>query len=219
MKLKIYTHNSADLILGQRPFEDIYKNLLWICENTPLPIYKKKSNTQRKLDVVQQIMDSYLNLQLKIQGWETSFPFSINSDFIKLDYIKDIDFKNRQYQIHLEVEFGNVASSYRNYFKLQLVNNTVDNYIGIIVLPTESLAKRIDSGVGSYEKTVNEISFAKDLFNFPLVIIGLDDEDTEELKLEQSLLSLKELQNKKLVKHELFVLEYVNKLNEKARNN
>ncbi|MBU8919099.1 hypothetical protein BGM25_23925 [Bacillus sp. FJAT-29953] len=212
MKLKIFGHNSAESMLSQEPFTESYKELLCTCENIPLPVYKNKSNAQGKLDVIQQIMDSYLNIQLKTQGWDSSFPFKINDEYIKLDYIKEFNFNDKSQRIHLEVEFGNVASSYRNYFKLQLVNNMNKDNIGIIILPTENLSKRIDSGVATFEKTVNEISFAKNIFNFPLLVIGLDDLGTKELNLRNTSLTLKELQNKANIKHELFVLDYINSL-------
>ncbi|MFJ5762782.1 BglII/BstYI family type II restriction endonuclease [Neobacillus sp. NPDC093182] len=216
MKLRIYSHNSADNILLQEPFYDCYKELIWVCENTPLSVYKNKSNAQAKLDIVQQIMDSYLNVQFKTLGWDAGYPFRINDEYIKLDYLKEFTSKDNSFGIHLEVEFGNVASSYRNYFKLQLVNNMTKNNIGIIILPTESLSKRIDSGVATFEKTINEISFAKYIFNFPLLIIGLDDNGTEEINLKNTDLSLKELQNKANIKHELFVLDYINSLGQKS---
>lgn len=212
MKLKIFNHNSANDIFLNEPFLEIYNDLIWICEHIPLAVYKNKSKAQSKLDVVQQIMDSYLNVQLKTNCWDSSYPFKIKNEYIKLDYLRELTIMERTYKLHLEVEFGNVASSYRNYFKLQLVNSVIENYIGLIILPTETLSKRIDSGVATYEKTVNEVTFAKEIFNFPLLIIGLDDIGTEEMSLKDSGLSLKELQNKANIRHELFVLDYINSI-------
>mgnify|MGYP005997267275 CR=1 FL=1 len=213
MKLQIYSNNFAENILSQEPFSETYRELLWICENTPLPIYKNKSNAQKKLDVIQQIMDTYLNMQLKFNDWKIDDKFEVgNEEFITIDYQKNISSRVKDFKLHLEVEFGNVASSYRNYFKLQYLHLRKASDIGFLILPTESLARRIDSGVATFEKSVNEIISVRELFNFPLMVIGLDDRDTSEWQLNKSSLTLKELQSKASNKHELAVIEYIQNL-------
>lgn len=214
MKLQIYSHNFAEKLLSQEPFNEAYKELLWICENTPLPIYKNKSSKQKSLDVIQQLMDTYLNMQLKFKDWKIDDRFEVgNKEYISIDYQKIVSSKLRDYKLHLEVEFGNVASSYRNYFKLQFLHLRKASDIGILILPTESLSKRIDSGIATFEKSVNEIISVRELFNFPILIIGLDDKNTEEWRLNDIQVSLKELQSKANSKHELAVLEYIQSLN------
>ncbi|WP_102262599.1 BglII/BstYI family type II restriction endonuclease [Mesobacillus jeotgali] len=209
MDITIYSHNFAQEILSYERFKDVYDELLFVCRNSPLPIYKNKSAAQKKLDVVQQIIDSYLNLQLKTLGWEVDYTYTLNESTVRVDFLKTIHVGIKKYHIHLEVEFGNVASSYRNYYKLQLLNKKGVSDIGIVIVPTESLSKRIDSGVATFEKTVNDVKLAVELFDFPLLIIGLDEGDSNLIDLSSSGLTLKELQNKGNLKHELFVLDYV----------
>ncbi|WP_226037481.1 BglII/BstYI family type II restriction endonuclease [Aquibacillus saliphilus] len=213
MNVKIYSHNFAESILSQEPFKGTYDELLSICKNTPLPIYKNKSNAQKKLDVIQQLMDSYLNLQLKVKGWTSDGHFKINNtEYITIDYKKSVSDRKSEYNLHLEVEFGNVASSYRNYFKVQFLHNKNASDIGILILPTESLAKRIDSGVANFEKAVAEITSASELFSLPVLVIGLDDSNTDELALINSDLTLKQLQSKANTKHELLIIDYIKKI-------
>jgi hypothetical protein len=212
LDVKIYSHNFAKEILSYERFKNNYEELLWVCRNSPLPIYKNKSAAQKKLDVIQQLIDSYLSLQLKTLGWELDYTYKLNESTVRVDFLKAIQADLEKYRIHLEVEFGNVASSYRNYYKLQLLNKKSVSDIGIIIVPTESLSKRIDSGVATFEKTVNDIKLAVELFDFPLLVIGLDEGVSNTIDLSSSGLTLKELQNKGNIKHELFVIDYVKKL-------
>ncbi|MGE7608071.1 BglII/BstYI family type II restriction endonuclease [Peribacillus frigoritolerans] len=210
MKLKIHSHNFAKNILSQEPFKQTYDELMNICKQAPIPIYKNKSANQKKLDVIQQIIDSYLNLRLKFDGWNHDEHFPVNDkEYLTIDYKKIVSTEEQDYNIHLEVEFGNVASTYRNYFKLQFLNYKKSNNIGVLILPTESLSKRIDSGIATYEKTVGELESANGIFNFPILVIGLDYNEEDELPLNTGELTLKEFQSKSNIKHEMFVRDFI----------
>jgi hypothetical protein len=210
MNLQIYSSNFAENILSQEPFKDTYNDLIWICENIPLPVYKNKSTFQKKLDVIQQLMDTYINKQLRYTNWDCDIKYEIGKDeYLSIDYLKTINTTTKDYHLHLEVEFGNVASAYRNYFKMQYLNLRNTSDISFLLLPTESLAKRIDSGIATFEKSVNELIHAKELFDFPIVLIGLDDSHTIEWDMKDSPLSLKEMQSKISSKHEVTIIEYI----------
>ena len=77
----------------------------------------------------------------------------------------------------IEVEFGNVASSYRNYFKFQLSFSYGLTDICILIVPSYDLANRIDSGVSNFEKANREIPQAKLSVTVPIYVIGLFDVD------------------------------------------
>ncbi|WP_078410116.1 BglII/BstYI family type II restriction endonuclease [Priestia abyssalis] len=214
MNLKFYSHKFAEQILNHNDFIETFNEICWVCKNTPIPVFKNKSKMQKRLDVVQQIMDSYLTLQFKTLGWNVNKPISSDGDSIKFDYLKEIHKSEHTYRLQIEVEFGNVASTYRNYFKLQMSNLNQLCDIGIIITPTETLSRRIDSGVASFEKTIKEIQSGKLLFNFPILVIGLDDQHSDEWDVKAVEPDLKVLQNKNKtsIKHELLVLDYINSL-------
>lgn len=212
MNLKFYSHKFAEHILTHKDFIEVFNEICWICKNTPIPVYKNKSKNQKRLDVVQQIMDTYLNKQFKTLGWDVNKSIPIKDDYVKFDYLKEIYKDELRCSLQIEVEFGNVASIYRDYFKLQLSNLNQLCDIGIMIIPTETLSKRIDSGVASFEKTVKEIQSGNLLFNFPLLIVGLDSEGSEEWDIKEIESDLKLLQNKGNIKHELLVLNYINSL-------
>jgi hypothetical protein len=57
--------------------------------------------------------------------------------------------------------------------------------IAILILPCDSLSKRIDSGVASFEKTVREIPSADLSITVPILVVGLDDVETKEINVNE----------------------------------
>ena len=79
---------------------------------------------------------------------------------------------------------GNVASSYRNYFKFQLSFSYGLTDICILIVPSYDLANRIDSGVSNFEKANREIPQAKLSVTVPIYVIGLFDVDDHNNELD-----------------------------------
>lgn len=190
MNLKIFSYRYAAEILEHKYFKEAKDELLNICSKCPLPVYKNKSKSQSKLDVVQQMINTYFKIAFEKAGWEEE-PLvtpkgnddSLRGDFRKT-FTKIIDHGEiKEIILQIEVEMGNIASSYRNYFKFQLsyAHNLAN--VAILILPCDKLSKRIDSGVASYEKTVREIPSAKLSITVPILVIGLDDENTVEIDI------------------------------------
>lgn len=123
MKIKTYSYRYAEEILQHPKYKQAYDELIYVCQNTPLPVYEGKSKKQKGKDVIQQIMNTYFRLMFLNLGWEDeplTTPDS-NEDSLRSDFKKTfINENGEEITIQIEVEFGNVASSYRNYFKFQL---------------------------------------------------------------------------------------------------
>lgn len=179
MFIKTYSYRFAEEILQHENHREAYEELIEICKNCPVPVYKGKSKNQKKLDVVQQIMNTYFLETFKMKGWEEE-PLvtpDTNEDALRSDFRK-IFHKNASYgaiTIQIEVEFGNVASSYRNYFKFQLSYSYDLADICVLIVPSQHLSTRIDSGVSNYEKILREIPSAKLSITVPMLVIGLFD--------------------------------------------
>ena len=76
-------------------------------------------------------------------------------------------------RVFVEVEFGYVASVYRNLFKF---NQTLslDSYdLCIMVLPSDKFSTKIDTAM-SFEKLVKVIESAKNAVSPPLLLMGID---------------------------------------------
>ncbi|MEI5893507.1 hypothetical protein DXB51_13690 [Bacillus cereus] len=181
MKVETYSYRYAEEILQHPRFEVAYNELMMVCRECPVPIYQGKSGSQSQLEVIQQIMNTYFLLRFEELDWEKepratpdTSDDALRSDFRKC-YI-DPDTKEVILKLQIEVEFGNVASSYRNYFKFQLSFSYDLTDICILIVPSYELCKRIDSGVSNYEKTIREIPAAKLSVTVPTLVIGLFDD-------------------------------------------
>lgn len=182
MYIKTYSYRFADEILSASGYCDIKQEILDICCDCPIPVYPGKSKRQANKDVVQQIMNTYFRLQFVSHGWEAEPLATPNDheDALRADFRKTFAFKDKaSLTAQIEVEFGNVASSYRNYFKFQLSFSCGAADICILIVPSYNLAGRIDSGVANFEKAVREIPQAKLSITVPIYVIGLFDVDED----------------------------------------
>ncbi|MDN5060562.1 BglII/BstYI family type II restriction endonuclease [Aliarcobacter butzleri] len=184
MNIKTFSYRFAEEILTHPIYESVYNEILTICRNCPLPVYPGKSNNQQRLDVVQQIINTYFKIAFsEDNGWihEPQVSPSTFADTLRADFKKEYTFTNnntgeiKNIVTQIEVEMGNIASSYRNYFKFQLSYSHNLAQVGILILPCDNLSRRIDSGVASFEKTAREIPSADLSITVPILVIGLDD--------------------------------------------
>lgn len=124
-------------------------------------------------------MNTYFSEAFIGKGWQPEPLATPNDsdDSLRSDFRKTFSKEGNDITIQTEVEFGNVASSYRNYFKFQLSYSYDMTDICIIVVPSWHLANRIDSGVSNYEKVLREIPAAKLSITVPGLVVGLFDVD------------------------------------------
>ena len=206
MQVKIFSYRYAKEILEHPNYSDAYEEVISICKACPLPVYKDKSKSQSSLDVVQQIINTYFKIAFSKKEWEEEplvTPESLD-DSLRGDFRKRFSKDDNHIAIQIEVEMGNIASSYRNYFKFQLSYAHKLADIAILILPCDALSRRIDSGVASYEKTVREIPSADLSITVPILVIGLDDSAVEEIdikSIEEDLEIVKGQKNKYKSEH------------------
>lgn len=198
MIIKTYSYRFAEEILQHPNYIQVYNEIISVCEKCPLPLYNGKSARQPRLNIVQQIMNTYFKMMFTQLGWEPE-PLATpldNADALRSDFRKS--FVNQEtgeinLTAQIEVEFGNVASSYRNYFKFQLSFSYGLTDVCIIILPSQQLSTRIDSGVSNYEKTIREIPSAKLSVTVPVLVVGLfDRNDAGDLELEWNVREIEE---------------------------
>ncbi len=189
MYIKTYSYRFAEEILQHENFKEAYDELITICKYCPIPMYEGKSSNQKKLDVVQQLLNTYFSEAFKRKGWKEeplatpdTSQDALRSDFRKTFNESDED---KSITVQIEVEFGNVASSYRNYFKFQLSYSYGLTDICVLIVPSQHLSNRIDSGVSNFEKVLREIPSAKLSITVPILVIGLFDIDDKDIKIEE----------------------------------
>ncbi len=200
MKVKTFSYRFAEEILNHPKYHVVYDELIRVCEECPLPVYPGKSAKQPNKDVVQQLMNSFFFKRFESLGWETE-PAATpgeNADELRSDFRKTfIDEETGEVLVtaQIEVEFGNVASSYRNYFKFQLSYSYNLTDICVLIVPSQHLSTRIDSGVSNFEKTCREIPSAKLSITVPTLVIGLFDEGVSAWNVKDITTDIKVLKN------------------------
>ena len=188
MKVEIYSHNYAYELLQNPVYNPVYDEIIKVCKECPLPLYEGKSSKQKRLDVVQQIINTYFDLSLEEIGWKSQSPVTTDEDEdkMKADFFKkypayDINesanaISGGQLKIMVEVEMGNAASYYRDLckFLLSYTKNKADFFI--LVVPIRQLSTRIDSGVIDFEKVKRELKMLKVNFPIPILVVGISED-------------------------------------------
>lgn len=172
--------NNGYTILNKEENIDILNEIRNVISSAPLPIFKNKSKKQPQIDVVQQILNTYIKRKLEFLGWESEVDATPKEfdDNLKSDFRKTFINKNGENVIvQMEVEFGNAASFYRDVTKIQASHKFNMADIGIIILPTQSLSKRIDTGLANIEKAAREQHILEAISTIPIIIMGLDDKE------------------------------------------
>jgi hypothetical protein len=120
----------------------------------------------------QPAMNRLLDRQLRASGWHRQpvvadklvagpVPSGLLGDFAKDG-------------IFVEVEFGNIASLYRDLFKFQMAGRSGAGEVGVVVVATDRVAKFFDQGVATFEQASNLLPYLAIGLQLPTVIIGLD---------------------------------------------
>lgn len=125
------------------------------------------------LPVDQEALNKRLEQVLRHDGWTpqpvaagdftggTSLPRKWKGDF----------FRNR---VFVEVEFGNVASMYRDFFKFQIANRARVGDVAVLIVAMNRLAKFFDSGVASFEAAQRDIPFLAIGVQMPICLLGFE---------------------------------------------
>jgi hypothetical protein len=171
MEYQIFSYRFAQEIIQHRDYRKVLKDILTIIKECPSYIYLNKSSQNSKLDVVQQLLNTYFDRRFACDhGWDYHpDATTIHNSDLKADY--RTEFKGLR--IQAEVQFGNIARWYTDIFKFQTAYSQDMIDMGLSIVPLGSLAKRIDSNIANYERCTRELPSAKLSISLPILIIGL----------------------------------------------
>jgi hypothetical protein len=79
--------------------------------------------------------------------------------------------------IFVEVEFGNMASAFRDLFKFQIASRSGAGRLGVLVVATDRVARFFDQGVATYEQVTRLLPYMGIGLQLPTVVVGLDLND------------------------------------------
>jgi len=127
------------------------------------------------LPVDQSRMNEAIDLSLVALGWTRQPLILVDHAGRAIDTHLKGDFEKRG--VFAEIEFGNVASLYRDLFKFQIAGTSGAAEVGIVVVATADLARMFDQGQATYEQAVTLLPYMRAGLQLPTAIVGLDVDD------------------------------------------
>lgn len=174
MEYEVFSYRFASEIAEHARYRIDLQKIFKILDECPSYIYPNKSKTNKKLEVVQQLLNTYFDRRFVCDlNWDYHpDATNIHNSDLKADYRKDCN----GLRIQAEVQFGNMARWYTDIFKFQTAYSQDLIDMGLSIVPLGSLARRIDSNIANYERCVRELPSAKLSISLPILIIGISDE-------------------------------------------
>lgn len=182
MRVDLYSYRHAQGILQHESHTAGWEEIITVLVEVPLFVYGRKSARRPRLDVVQQVMNTFFDRRLGVDlGWEYGpLATKITESGLKADFRKTFG----KLSIQVEVQFGNMARWYSDVFKFQTAYSQGLAQVGLSVVPTQSLGARIDSNVAHFERAKREIPSAELSITLPILLAGLSPEEhTPEVNL------------------------------------
>ncbi len=173
-------------------YKDASKTSLYVARST----YHNSSDVADTaiLGEVKQIVN---NITFRLNEGQSYYNSELRRQFIKYNWEKEgkaipelnLRYDYRKNRLQVEVEFGNARTYYQDYIKFMLSYNSRQIDFGMLITPTIEFASTLCeigrqkallqggqsySGMMHYEKAYRELSYLKDIFTMPIVILGID---------------------------------------------
>ena len=172
MEHRIHSYRFAEEIIEHPKHNSGFENIKRIIAECPLYTFPNKSRSNPRLDIVQQLLNTYFDKRFVCElGWAYHPDATrITDSGLKADFRTQFN----GLRVQTEVQFGNMARWYSDIFKFQTAysQNLID--MGLCIVPMSSLALRIDSNITNYERCIRELPSAKLSITLPILLIGLE---------------------------------------------
>jgi len=83
--------------------------------------------------------------------------------------------------VFVDVEFGNIASMHRDFFKFQIANRAGTGDVAVLIAATERLARFFDSGVTTFEAAKRHLPYLAIGIQMPICFLGFEPNSFEEI--------------------------------------
>jgi len=176
VKLHFHSYRYAREILEHPTNKSAWKEICGIVKTAPLFVFPGKSDKNKRLEIVQQLMNTYFDRRFVTDHRWDHHPLATK--------IKDsglsADFRKRfpKITIQAEVQFGNMSRWYADIFKFQTAYSQGLIQLGLCVVPMQSMGLRIDSNVAHFERITKELPSADLSITLPILVIGLEEDAT-----------------------------------------
>ena len=162
-----WSHRSGFRLVGDT---EEYEQVISALKSIRIPICE--GFKRHPYDVKQGLLNSMIDHAFVERGWKSQ-PYVDTSKGRKSAQKGDFSIKTKcGLKVLVEVEFGNVASTFRDLYKFNLAYSTESYDCGIFILPDKELARRVDT-IQNVSGARTLIEDARDSINLPLVLIGV----------------------------------------------
>ena len=200
MRIHVESHQYAETVLeGQ--FREEWEQLLDVLGTLDVPLRPlgpftrsgrprspKRQNrmiggrrASALMPVDQAAMNERIREALARLGWSPEPYILIDREERPIDTRLRGDFEKSG--VFVEVEFGNVASFYRDLFKFHIAGTTGAARVGVIVVATDALARLFDQGQARFEQAVSLLPYMRAGVQLPTAIVGLDVNDWSRIRV------------------------------------
>jgi hypothetical protein len=175
MRLHVFSYRYAEEILQHPNNAAAWIEIENILKSAPIFVYPGKSAKNRRLRIVQQLMNSYFDRKFAVDsGWQYHpLATGIAKSGLAADFRKAFG----RMTIQAEVQFGNMARWYSDIFKLQAAYSQSLIHCGLCVVPTAIMARETDSNVAQFERAQRELPAANLSITLPILLIGLEQDE------------------------------------------
>ncbi len=187
MLYQVSTFNLPDAGLTHCGLVAALDGVLATLVEMPAHLYPNKSENQRGKDVLQSMLNEHLRQALCERQWECEVSaYTTRRGQPSVDRC-DLGLVLGSHRLLMEVEFGNGASNERNLSKFMCAFRSNELDLAVYVVPTSRMAKRIDSGLATFETVCRDLNdYPEGHITCPLVVIGLDVDETHTVDWSQS---------------------------------
>jgi hypothetical protein len=124
------------------------------------------------LPIDQSAMNAGIDAGLVSRGWHRQPWILVDAEGRPIDTHLRGDFEKNG--VFVEVEFGNVASLYRDLFKFHIAGTSGAAEVGIIIVATAQLAAFFDQGQATWEQATSLLPYMRAGLQLPTAIVGVD---------------------------------------------
>jgi hypothetical protein len=176
MNYTTHSYRFAKEIIEHPNYTSAFQEIITVVNECPLFIYPNKSSSNNRLDVVQQLLNTFFDRRFACDfGWDYHpSATSIPNSGLAADYRKNFN----GLRIQAEVQFGNMSRWYSDIFKFQTAYSQDLIDMGLCIVPISTIATRIDSNVTNFERCVRELPSAKLSITLPILLIGMSIDST-----------------------------------------
>ena len=198
VRIETASHLHGEVIL-EHAFPHEYDSLMGTLGGLPIPLrpvagftdsgrpltpkrHMRRIGKRRRpflLPVDQAALNARLDQSLRSAGWT---PQPIASGYLGGDDVSlglRGDFYRRG--VFVEVEFGNIASFYRDIFKFQIASRAKTGHVAVLVAASERLARFFDSGITTFEAASRYLPYLAIGIQMPICFIGIEPDSFDEI--------------------------------------